>query len=99
MAQQESSILEKVKYDEPHKYTVIFHNDDFTTMDFVVYVLMSVFRKSEEEALQLMLTVHHSGQAAVGTYSYDVAASKAAKATALAREEGFPLRITLQPNS
>jgi ATP-dependent Clp protease adaptor protein ClpS len=82
---------------EPRRYKVIIHNDDFTTMDFVVMVLMTVFHKSQAEAEQLMLQVHHSDQAVVGIYSYDVAQSKIQRATMMAREEGFPLRLTCQP--
>ena len=66
-------------------------------MDFVVMVLMTVFHKSQAEAEQLMLQVHHSDQAVVGIYSYDVAQSKIQRATMMAREEGFPLRLTCQP--
>jgi ATP-dependent Clp protease adaptor protein ClpS len=76
---------------------VIIYNDDFTTMDFVVMVLMTVFHKSQAEAEQLMLQVHHSDQAVVGIYSYDVAQSKIQRATMMVREEGFPLRLTCQP--
>ena len=88
---------EHTKLSEPRRYQVIIHNDDFTTMDFVVTVLMRVFFKSKEEALALMLKVHHTGQSVVGVYSYDVAVSKARKATSMAREQGFPLRITVEP--
>lgn len=79
----------------PKKYTVFIHNDDFTTMEFVVLVLTTVFHKKEQDAISLMLRVHHSDKAAVGTYSYDVATTKVALATDMARSEGFPLRITI----
>ncbi len=79
----------------PRKFTVFIHNDDFTTMDFVVMVLATVFHKSEEEAVTLMLQVHHSDKAPVGSYSYDVAATKVSLATDMARAEGFPLRLTM----
>ena len=81
----------------PHMYRVIFHNDDITTMDFVVEVLEKVFRKSTAEATSLMLQVHTQGQAAVGTYTYDIAVTRRNKAKAMARAEGFPLRITIEP--
>lgn len=99
MAQEQSSVRERQRTDlrEPRRYKVIIHNDDFTTMDFVVMVLMKVFHKSQAEAEQLMLQVHHSDQAVVGIYSYDVAQSKIQRATMMAREEGFPLRLTCQP--
>ena len=76
----------------------MIHNDDFTTMEFVVFILVTVFRKNEAEAMRLMLEVHHSGKAPVGTYSYDIAISKVTKATELARSEGFPLRLTIEPS-
>ncbi len=79
---------------EPHKWAVILWNDDFTTMDFVVKVLREVFLKSEQEAESLMLRVHEEGQAVVGTYSYDLAMSRTKLATGLARQAGFPLKIT-----
>ena len=85
------------KLREPKLYQVIMWNDDFTTMDFVVKVLTEVFYKSEQEAEQLMLQVHTNDEAIVGFYSYDVAVSKSGKAMRMAREEGFPLRITYLP--
>ena len=86
-----------MKIDEPRRYKVIIYNDDFTTMDFVVMILRQVFLKSEEEANALMLRVHHSDKAVVGIYTYDIAMSKVRKATEMAREEGFPLRLTVEP--
>ena len=88
---------ENIKLKEPGKYKVIMYNDDFTPMDFVVYVLTDIFFLSEEKANELMLQVHHSEKAVVGVYTYDVAVSKAKKATDIAREEGFPLRLTVEP--
>lgn len=99
MSQEQSAVRERqhTKLREPRRYKVIIHNDDFTTMDFVVEVLITVFFKSEAEAQTLMLKVHHSDQAVVGVYTYDVALSKIRKATTMAREQGFPLRLTCQP--
>lgn len=82
---------------EPRRYKVVLYNDDFTTMEFVVMLLMKVFNKNETEAETLMLQVHHSGQAVVGVYSLDIAATKVQKATQMADEAGFPLRIVLLP--
>ena len=84
---------------EPRQYNVIMINDDFTTMDFVVMILTQVFFKSQTEAEALMLQVHHSDKAVVGIYSYDVATSKARKATKMAREAGYPLRLTVEPEN
>ena len=88
---------ERILIEEPRQYKVIFHNDDFTTMEFVTEVLRQVFNKPADEAVTLMMTVHREGQAIVGVYSYDVAMTKASQATAKARQEGFPLKITCEP--
>ena len=100
MAKQQSSVLERQRIDvnEPKRYKVYIHNDDFTTMDFVVRLLMTVFYKNQEEAERLMLKVHHSDKAVVGIYSYDMAVSKVRRAVAMAREEGYPLRLTYLPD-
>ena len=99
MPKEQSSIKERQRIDlrEPRRYKVTIYNDDFTTMEFVVKILTQVFYKSEAEAETLMLQVHHSDKAVVGIYSYDVATSKVRKATNMAREEGFPLRLTVEP--
>ncbi len=82
---------------EPKHYKVVFHNDDFTTMDFVVKVLQLVFFKSQLQAEDLTMKIHLEGSATAGIYSYDIAQSKAQKTTQMAREEGFPLRLTVEP--
>jgi ATP-dependent Clp protease adaptor protein ClpS len=99
MAKEQSGLKERQRTNlrEPRRYKVIIHNDDFTTMDFVVMILEQVFLKSEEEAHTLMLQVHHSDKAVVGIYSYDIAVSKTNKATRMAREQGYPLRLTVEP--
>ncbi len=96
MAKQQSSVSERERTDlrEPRRYKVYIHNDDFTTMDFVVKVLTVVFFKTRAEAEALMLKVHHSDKALVGVYSYDIAVSKVRRATQMAREAGFPLRLS-----
>jgi len=81
---------------EPKRYQVIMHNDDYTPMDFVVDILMGIFHKEEAEANVLMMKVHQEGEAAVGSYSYDVAYSKLRLATELAEEEGYPFRLSLR---
>ena len=99
MAKEQSSVKEKQRtgLKEPRRYKVTIYNDDFTTMEFVVKILKVVFFKSEAEAEALMLQVHHSDKAVVGIYSYDIAVSKVNKATQMARREGFPLRLTYEP--
>lgn len=99
MAKEQTAVRDRTRTNlrEPRRYNVIIYNDDFTTMEFVVLVLTSVFFKSAEEAEALMLAVHKSGSAVVGIYSYDVAISKVRKATMMAREENFPLRLECKP--
>lgn len=95
--QSQTGILEHVHMRAPKQYEVIMHNDDITTMEFVVHVLRTVFFKSADEATNLMLDVHEKGAAVVGVYTFDTAVSKAHKATMMAGEEGFPLRLTVNP--
>ena len=80
---------------EPGKYNVVFHNDDFTPMDFVTLILKHIFYKNDVEAENLMLKVHNEGKAIVGNYTFDIAMTKATDATNIARKNGFPLRITV----
>ena len=99
MPQEQTATRERQRTElrEPRPYKVLIYNDDFTTMEFVVKILVDVFFKSQTEAEQLMLQVHHSDKAVVGIYSYDIAVSKVQKATQMARQEGFPLRLTYEP--
>lgn len=99
MPQENSNLKDRSRthLKEPQKYSVIFHNDDFTPMDFVIVILINIFFKDFNEAEQLMFKVHNEGHALVGTYSYDIALSKANTATNIARENGFPLRISVKP--
>ena len=99
MAKEQSNTRMRQRTDlrEPRRYKVIIYNDDFTTMEFVVKILVEVFFKSAGEAETLILQVHHADKAVVGIYSYDVATSKVRKATAMAREAGYPLRLTVEP--
>lgn len=88
----------RIKIREPKHYKVIMHNDDFTTMDFVVDILRDIFHKDEVEAERLMLLVHETGKAVVGAYPYDIAVSKVQAAAARAKAAGFPFRLTLEEN-
>ncbi len=81
---------------EPEEYRVLLLNDDFTTMEFVVSVLMTVFHKSIPEATRLMLDVHKKGRATVGIYGYDIAVTKINQVHQLARQNGFPLKCTME---
>lgn len=78
-----------------HRVSVL--NDDFTTFEFVVDVMMSVFNKSRHEAWEIAETTHIHQKATVGKYSLDIAKSKVAKATSMARNEGFPLKFDIEP--
>lgn len=85
-----------IRFDIPDNFVVIMHNDDFTTMEFVVRVLKTVFSKKDFEAEALMLTVHKQGEAVVGKYTRDMAESKCKKAILMARQEGFPFKVTCE---
>ncbi len=84
------------KLKEPKQYTVIMLNDDFTTMEFVVNVLIDIFHKDPVSAEKIMLTVHKSGKAAVGIYPYDIAHTRVHEAMSRAKAEGFPFRMTVE---
>ena len=81
---------------EPKQYNVIMINDDFTTMEFVVEILVDIFRKDEITAQAIMMNVHKNGQAVVGEYPYDIAVTRVKKAISRAKECGFPFRMTVE---
>lgn len=81
---------------EPRKYNVFVLNDDFTTFEFVIMVMMTVFGKTQDEAINIAETTHIHQKASVGSYTLDIAKSKVSKATSMARAEGFPLRFEIQ---
>src|SRR3954462_3460968 len=85
------------KTEEPSLYKVLLHNDDYTTMEFVVWVLESVFNMPEEQAIQVMLNVHLQGIGVAGIYPFEVAKRKVKKTFARARERDFPLLATREP--
>ncbi|MGL4797920.1 MAG: ATP-dependent Clp protease adaptor ClpS [Cellulosilyticaceae bacterium] len=86
----------KVKVKKPKLYHVVMHNDDFTTMEFVIEVLVTLFNKKTEEAYTIMLDVHKKGKGVAGVYPYDLAITKANRAMDMAREEGFPFKMTVE---
>ncbi len=81
----------------PRRYKCIFHNDDYTTQEFVIYALERFFHKTETEARHIMLTVHHKGAAVAGVYTKDVAETKAQQVMDAAKENGMPLLLTTEP--
>ncbi len=81
---------------EPDEYRVILLNDDYTTMEFVVAVIMSVFHRELLDATRIMLDVHRKGKGVVGTYTYDIAATKINRVHEMARENGFPLKCIME---
>ncbi|GHV86607.1 ATP-dependent Clp protease adapter protein ClpS [Spirochaetia bacterium] len=85
---------EKLK--EPEDYRVILLNDNYTTMEFVVEVLMIVFHKKEEDATRIMLDVHQKGKGIVGVYPFDIAHTKAGQVHVLAKEYEFPLKCIVE---
>ena len=90
----DSEIRDEVR--EPPMYRVLLHNDDYTTMDFVVEILMLVFNKSPEEAVNIMLNVHRKGIGLCGVYTYEVSETKVETVHAIAREHGFPLKCSME---
>lgn len=95
---EKTTIKEKiyVKIDRPKLYKVMMHNDDYTTMEFVVDILMKVFNKNASEATKIMLDVHKKGMGVAGVYPYDIAVTKVSRAHSEARENGFPLKLSLK---
>jgi ATP-dependent Clp protease adaptor protein ClpS len=89
-----SNIDEEVT--EPPMYKVLLHNDDYTSMEFVVEILMIVFNKSYEDATRIMLNVHRSGIGVCGIFTYEVAETKVDLVHTLARENEFPLKCTME---
>lgn len=86
-----------VRLQKPKLYKVLLHNDNYTTRDFVVAVLREVFHRSETDAVQIMLHVHYNGIGVAGVYTFDVAETKIRLVEALAQENDFPLRLSMEP--
>jgi ATP-dependent Clp protease adaptor protein ClpS len=99
--EQEGGLATEVRPEakRPRRFKVLLHNDDFTTMDFVVRVLVEHFHKSPAEATHVMLQVHHKGIGVAGVYPREVAETKVAEVTGEARSQGMPLLLTLEEES
>src|SRR4051812_11049505 len=85
------------KLQRPRLWRVLLHNDDYTTQDFVVWVLETIFHKSSSEAFAIMLSVHRSGLGLAGIYTHDIAETKVKATKTLAEEHEFPLLVTMEP--
>ena len=94
----EEGVISETREDitEPPMYKVLLHNDDYTTMEFVVELLMSVFHKTFEDATRIMLNVHKTGQGVCGVYTYEIAETKVETTHELAMERGFPLKSSIE---
>lgn len=94
----ENSVLTESEQEvtKPPLYKVLLHNDDYTTMDFVIFVLQSIFHLTPEDAYRIMWNVHHQGIGIAGVYTYEVAESKISKVEALASEYEYPLLCTME---
>ncbi len=102
MAKEDSIIQEKVEttdrtsLQEPPLYKVLLHNDDYTTMEFVVMILQTVFQKNIDEATRIMLNVHHQGRGIAGIFTLEVGETKVALVHHMARKNQFPLKCSLE---
>ena len=85
-----------VRVQRPRLFKVLLHNDDYTPMEFVVDILVKYFNKSDAEATEIMLAVHHKGLGLCGVYPYEIAETKVAQVTEAAREQEYPLQCTLE---
>jgi ATP-dependent Clp protease adaptor protein ClpS len=92
----EIELNDELDLQEPKKYKVFLLNDDFSTMDFVIDVLVKVFRKTLDESSVIMLNIHNNGREVCGTYSYEIALTKVAQVKTMAREQGFPLKAIME---
>ena len=97
--ERQDDVLVKERVTRPRRYKVLLHNDDFTPMEFVVDVLETLFHKSKAEATRVMLMVHRNGTGIAGVYAAEVAESKALRTIQLAREAGYPLLASTEPDS
>ena len=89
-------VKRRAKIKRPPMFRVVMHNDDYTTMEFVVEALTRVFHKTPTEANRIMLHIHFKGAGVCGSYPYEIAETKVSKVHNMARREGFPLRCTVE---
>ena len=89
-------VRDRPKTKKPSLYSVLLHNDDFTTMEYVIHVLMKYFAKDEAAAHDIMLKVHRSGRGLAGVYTYEIAETKVMMVTDDARKNEYPLKVTME---
>ncbi|MBP6712559.1 MAG: ATP-dependent Clp protease adaptor ClpS [Aliarcobacter sp.] len=92
----EIELNDELDLQEPKKYKVFLLNDDFSTMDFVIDILVIVFRKTVDEASAIMLNIHNNGRDICGVYTHEIASTKVAQVKTMAREKGFPLKAVME---
>lgn len=94
--EQETTLIFENSISEPEQFKVVLLNDDFTTKEFVVLILMTIFHKNESDAVRIMEDVHQKGRGVVGVYTYDIAITRVQQVHENARMNGFPLRCILE---
>ena len=101
MAQPDESTLTESRTEQrvqpPRMWRVLLHNDDYTTQEFVVWILESIFHKPRGEAFAIMMNVHRTGLGIAGVYTHDIAETKMKRARQTAEEHEFPLLVTIEP--
>jgi ATP-dependent Clp protease adaptor protein ClpS len=93
---EQTILKEDVKVKKPKMYKILLHNDDYTSMEFVVQVLVGIFNKRTDDAVRIMLDVHKKGIGIAGIYSYDIAITKISQAENMAKEYSYPLKLSLK---
>lgn len=96
MAQNDVDVIMEQDVKEPPLYRVLMHNDNKTTMDFVVTILCDIFNKNPQEATEIMLTVHHTGIGVCGVYPREIAETRIGRVHRAASRAGFPLKCTME---
>jgi ATP-dependent Clp protease adaptor protein ClpS len=99
MPKIEEEIETSLELEEPRMFKVLLHNDDYTSMDFVVDVLMSIFHKNAMEAEKIMIEIHEKGIGVCGVYSFEIAQTKAEQVRQKAKQNEFPLLATIEEDS
>ena len=93
---EDTEVISRDKLNKPSMFKVLLHNDDYTTMDFVVYVLENVFHKSIDDAYNIMMKVHKEGIGLCGIYTAEIAETKVTSVHQMAKQKGFPLKCSME---